>query len=341
MDTLRVKLLGSEQTRLSNRRPVDPEAYNLYLRGNHYLSKFTPEGIRKAENYFKQAIARDPNCALAYAGLADLYNALPFFAFLPPRETFPRAKEAAQKAVEIDDTLAEAHSALATGMMYYDWDWQGAEREYRRAIELSPGDPGIRAGHAFLLMLMGRFEEAIAEMELALEDDPFHPGFNYSMGYILHYAGQDDRAISFLQNGIEMEPNQPFGHLYLGLIYLRRAMYKNVLAECEEERAVTRGMDLWADTISGMAYAAIGKEAEARKLLDGLLERSEQAYVPPTSIAWIYFALGEDDEGFAWLEKAREAHDYWLAFVKVAPLIPRLYEDPRYIDLIKKVGLDP
>jgi len=340
VDKLRVNLLGDGRTRFAGSRTTDPEAHNLYLKGAYYLFKLTPEDMRKGEAYLRQAIEKDPNYARAYAELANLYNYLPFYTFLPPRQIFPKAKEAAQKALEIDDTLGEAHAALALGKMYYDWNWEEAEREFKRALELNPGNMGIHADYSAYLMYRTRFDEAIREIEKAIEGDPVSPGLYFIAGVVFYYSGRDDEALEAFKNCVAMAPNSTFHHLFLGIVYARKSMYEEALAEFEQERIVTNGMNPWVYPSTATVYMKMGKIEETRQLLNELLERSEQQYLPPTSIAALYFILGENDEGFIWLDKAYEARDYWLAFLKIEPTLNRPSADPRYQEMLRKVGLD-
>jgi serine/threonine-protein kinase len=333
---LKGKLLGSEKARSAKNYDVNTEAYNLYLRGTYNLYKLTPEGMKKGEAYFKQALEKDPGFAPAYVGLADLHTLLPFFAFTPPEKTFSRARESALKALEIDDTLAAAHSALAQTKMFYDWDWEGAKKGYMRAIELSPGNAGSHIGYAYYLLFNSHFDEAIKEIETSIKLDPINPGSNFAAGLIHYYAGHNDQAIEFWKTAVLMAPDFPFAHLWLGREYSRKSMYEEALAECKKESDINP----WARSFTGTIYVEMEKKDKAQQLLDELIEQSKQAYVPPTTIAWLYLALGENDKGFMWLDKAYEAGDFWLSFIKIDRAYDNVRSDPRYIAMLKKIGLD-
>jgi TolB-like protein/Tfp pilus assembly protein PilF len=333
---LKGKLLGSEKARLTRNYEVNTEVYNLYLRGMFNVNKLTPEGMQKGEAYFKQALEKDPDFAPVYAELAYLYNLLSLVAFLPPEETYSKAREAALKALEIDDTLADAHSALAQSKMYYGWDWEGAKKEYMRAIELSPSDAGLRSGYAYYLMYNARFDEAINEIDIAINHDPLSPDRNFTAGLIYYFAGRYDESIEFFKNGVLMAPDYPYAHIYLGRAYARKSMYEEALAEIQKENNINPGRE----ALTGIVYMEMGRKDEAQRLLDWLTEHAKEAYVPPTSMAWPYFTLGENDKGFLWLDKAYEARDPWLSFIKIDPAYDNIRSDPRFIALLKKIGLD-
>jgi tetratricopeptide (TPR) repeat protein len=224
--------------------------------------------------------------------------------------------------------------------MYYEWDWEGAERELRRAIELNPGYAHGHKIYAFYLSLVARFDEAVREIERARELDPLSLRINREVGTILYYAGHYDRAIAALQKTIEMEPNTIWAHLYLGAVYLEKSMYHEALAEFQKEREVPGGFKSFAEMGIGCTYALMGKRDEARKALENLLQRSKEVYVQPISLATVYFALGETDLAFEWLDKAYEERDFTLTYLKAEPIFRIMASDPRYAAMLKKIGLD-
>jgi TolB-like protein/pimeloyl-ACP methyl ester carboxylesterase/Tfp pilus assembly protein PilF/predicted Ser/Thr protein kinase len=340
VDKLTPKLLGEKKKQLAGRQTMDTESYNLYLKGSYHASMWTPEGFQKAEEYYRQAIEKDANCALAYTGLAALYNAIPFATFVPPEEILSKAKEAALKAMEIDETLAEAHSELATVKVYHDYDWQGAGSEYRRALELNPGNGSIRMGYAIYLLYRARFEEALIEIEEVIKGDPFDPRKHVCAGIVYFYNKLYSESIEACKVTVEMSPNFSMGHVWLGRAYVHKSMYEEAMAAFEKEKAITQGMNPWVEAFSAFAYARMGRNDEIRRLLDDLLERTKQGYVSPTSIATLYFLLRENDKGFDWLEKAYEARDYWLIFVTIGRVATSIRSDPRYKALLKKMNLD-
>jgi Tfp pilus assembly protein PilF len=339
VDKLKVKLLGKEKAAVVKRHTDNLEAYDLYMKGRYFWNKRTEEGLRKAIKCFEQAIEKDPDYALAYAGLADSYLTLQDYSSVPPKELNSKASEAAQKALELDGTLAEAHTSLAS-VTYRCWDWEGAEREYKRAIELNPNYATAHHWYALLLMYAGRFDEAIKEIQRARELDTLSLVINRNMGLVLFYARQYDRAMDALQKTLEMDPNFSLTHATLGRIYLQKSMYEEALVQAQKEKNLLRGWDQQLESWIGITYAKMGKEEKARQVLDDLIKRSRQAYVAPCSIALLYFALGEKDPGLEWLNKAYQERNSLLLEIKVDPGFDSVREDPRFKALLKKVGLE-
>jgi tetratricopeptide (TPR) repeat protein len=339
-ERLRLRLTGGEKTRLAKRPTENIEAYQLYLKGRYCWNKRTEEGLRTAIEYFSEAIEKDPNYALAHAGLADSYIVLGEYSLLPAKEAFPRAREAATKALDLDDTLAEAHNALAAVKENYDWDWPGAEREYRRAIELNPGYATAHQWYGELLAELGRHEEALTEIKRAQQFDPLSLIINTTSGRILLYAGRDDLGIEQLRKTLEMDPNFAHAHFYLGWAYVRKGAFTEAIAEFQ--RAITLSPNIFRYK-SGLvyAYARAGKSAEARKLLSELTEHSKRTYVSWYDFAAIYAGLGDKNQAFAFLEKPYEERDASLVQAKVYPLLDPLRSDPRFADLLHRIGLPP
>ncbi len=334
---IRVKLTPQEQGRLSSAHAVVPEAHEAYLKGRYYWNKRTPEGIKKALEYFQQAVEKDPGYALAYAGLADAYTVLSFNSDTPPGESYPRAKAAASKALEIDDTLAEAHASLGFTLRNYDWDWPGAEREFQRAIQLSPNYAWARQGYAGYLSLLGRHTEALTEAKRAQAQDPLSLIITSLLGRYYYHARQYDQAIEQCRKALEIDPNFWVAHLFLGKAYERKALYEEAIAEFQKAGSVT----IEASTDIGYVYAVSGHRHEALKVLDKLTQLSKRRYVPSYHIARIYAGLGEKDEAFAWLEKAYAQRDGWLNWLRVDPTLDSLRSDPRFTSLLRRVGLPP
>jgi len=339
VDKLKLKLLGGAKAKLMKRHTEDLDAYSLYLKGRYFFNKRTEEGLKRSIEYFERAIENDPGYALAYAGLADSYSTLPDYSSVPPKEANPKAKEAAMRALEIDNKLSEAYAALGT-IRWGDWDWEGAEREFLRAIELSPGCETAHWMYAYHLMYMARFDEAIREMKQALELDPLSLAINRNLGQVFYHAGQYDQAIEQLQKTIEMDPHFSYAHLLLGLAYGQKSMYKEALAELEKEKALSGGWDPFAGAWFAPVHVVMGMKGRVQKALDDFTKRSEQAYVPPCGLALLHFALGENDQGFEWLHKAYEASDSWLRVLKIFPGFASVRSDPRFKALLKKVGLE-
>jgi serine/threonine protein kinase/tetratricopeptide (TPR) repeat protein len=335
---LRMRLSGEEDKRMAKSYTANPEAYQDYLKGSYWRWKITDEGYSKGIDYFQQAIAKDPNYALAFSGLADCYSGRANTGYVPPKEGYPLAKEAALKALELDDTLAEAHSSLAFVKTDYDWDWPGAERESQRAIELNPGYARAHEVYGYLLYRLGRFEQAIAEEKRAVELDPLSLLNNRLLGQAFYNARQYDQAIEQSRKTLELDPNFTGLHQLLGQAYLQKSMYKEGIAEIEKELAIFPNRT-GALSQLGYGYALEGKIAEAQKVLDQLNERSKQKYVSAATRAIIYAGLGEKDKVFEWLEKAYE--DRTIGAIKVNPVYDPLRSDPRFADLLRRMNLQP
>jgi len=332
--------VSKEEKKLIEKKPTENmEAYELYLQGRFFWNKRTLEDLQKAIRYFEQTIEKDPNYALAYAGIADSYNDLPSYSDFPPKEAYPKAMNAALKALEIDDTLAEAHTSLAHIKDDYHWDWEGAEREFKRALELNPAYVYARHCYAMHLLTLRRFDEAIEEMKRAHELDPLSLVTTRNLGWVFYHARQYDQAIETLQKTIEIDPNYSFTHYVLGLVHIQKSMYDEALLEFQKERKVSKAYNPMLESSLGVLYMHMGKRVEAEKILDDLIERSKKTYVCPFTIACLYFALEQDEQGFGWLDKAYEEHGYWMPLAKIFPTLDRIRSDPRYIALLKKMGL--
>ncbi len=335
-EKLRIKLTGEEKKRLTKRYTENTEAYQFYLKGRFYWNKRTSEAAKKGIEYFEQAIEKDPNYALAYAGLADSYALLGGYDVLRPKDSYPRARAAATKALEIDDTLAEAHTSIARIRMAFDWDWLAAEREFKRAIELNPNYATAHHWYGMYLVRMGRFDEALSEIKQAQKLDPLSLIINADMGAPLFFARQYDQAIEQHRKTLEMDLNFPPTHLRLGAAYEQKGMYQEAIAEYQRAIELS-GDNTKTSVVLGYAYAVSGRRAEAQKELDQLKEQSNSPY----DIAMIYTALGDKEQAFEWLEKAYEDRSGGLVFLKVDPGLDSLRSDPRFADLLRRVGLTP
>jgi serine/threonine protein kinase/Tfp pilus assembly protein PilF len=340
VDRLKIKLLRDESARFASQQAVDFDAYNSYLQGRYFWNKMTEDGFKKAIQYFERAIEKAPNYAPAYTGLADSYMNLPLYSAFSPQEAYPKAKQAVVKALEIDETLAEAHASHAWIKMNYEWDWKGAEDECRRAIELNPGYAAARRWYAFDLLFMGRFDEAIQQITLAQELDPLSLVTSRTVGHIYYYAGQYDKALDAIQETIEMDPNFAYVHLDKGLTCLDMSRNSDALAEFQKEEALAKTWNPVVETWIGIAHAKLGNEDEARKILNDLIARSNKGYVPPSGIARLYIALGETDPAFEWLTRAFEKRDFFLRYLKVERTFDPIRSDPRCADLLRKMGLE-
>jgi serine/threonine protein kinase/pimeloyl-ACP methyl ester carboxylesterase/Tfp pilus assembly protein PilF len=342
VDMLKPKLLGTEQAKLARRQTVNLEAYNLYLRGRWFWNKMTKEGLEKAIEYFEQATEKEPNYAPAHTGVADSYLALSFWGFVPSKDVRREAKRSLERALEIDETLSETHTSLAMMRAVFEWDWPNAEREIKRAIELNPSYATAHHMYAALLMFLARFDEAIEEIKQALELDPLSLFINRDAGQFFLIAHRHEEAMETLQRAIEMDWNFSRVHSFLGLAYLSQSMYEEALAEFQIEEEVAEGWDPPTEGLVGTAYALMGKTDEAQQIFNHLVERSKQEYVSPFVLALFHLALGDDDQGFEWLDRAYEERDLFLCFLKMHPLfdILNVRSDPRYVALLEKIGLD-
>ncbi len=339
VDNLKLRLLKEEKVNLLKRYTDNLEAYQLYLKGRYFWNKRFEIGLKKGLEYFQQAIERDPGYTLAYSGLTDCYNLLSWYGDFPQKKSYQKGKEAALKALEIDDMLSEAHASMGFNKMLYDWDWASAEKEFKRAIELNPKYSTAHHWYAFYLFFRVRFDEAIAEMEKALELDPFSLIINCDFGWVLYYARHYDRSIEALQKTLEMDPNFVSAHSFLGRVYLQKSMYKEALLEFQKEKDPSRGWMQNVETLFGIAYMRMSKKKKAQQILDDMTERTKQEYVSPYHIALLCITLGKNDLGFEWLDRAYKERDHWLLYLNAEPMFDTVRKDPRFTKLLKKIGL--
>lgn len=304
-----------------------------------FYNKRTVDGFKKGIKYFQQAIDRDPTYAPAYVGLANCYALLQSYDELPPKDLAPKAKEAVTKALEIDATLAEAHASLAWTRMHYDWDWAGTEREFQRAIELNPNYAEAHHWYGLYLATRQRFDKAMAELNRARELDPLSLIISTNVGWLFYFARQYDQAIEQYGKTLEMDPNFFPARIKLAYAYAQKGMYEEAISEFQKAGDNSGGSPFLADL--GYAYAIAGKSAEAEKVLDELEGEAAKRYISPFDIAIFYTGLGEKDRAFGWLEKAYEDRNGTLAWLKVDPKLDSLRSDPRFTNLLLRVGLVP
>jgi TolB-like protein/DNA-binding winged helix-turn-helix (wHTH) protein/Tfp pilus assembly protein PilF len=337
-DQIRISLTPQEQAALKNVKVVNPEAYESYLKGRYFWNKRTGDGLKAALAYFQQAIEEDPKYAQAYSGLADTYALLGDwqYAVMTPKEAFPKAKAAAIKALELDSTLGEAHNSLAFVLDAFDWDLDAAGKEFRRAIELNPGYATAHHWYAWHLSLLGRFDEAIAEMRKAENLDPLSLIINADVAELLVIAHHYDESMAQSRKTIEMDPNFALAHNQLAQAYLQKHMYSEAVAELQQAIRLSGNSPTCIANLA-RAYVASGKRSEAIKLLNDLKKRSISGYSNGSEIATIYASLGDTDQAMNWLEKAYE--ERFNPGVLLRPGFDPLRSDPRFQDLLRRVGL--
>jgi serine/threonine protein kinase/Flp pilus assembly protein TadD len=338
VDSLKLKLLKEEREALVKRYTKNTDAYRLYLKGRYFWNRRYEGGLQKGIEFFNLAIEKDPLYALAYAGIADSFSLLAHYGFVPPKEGYPRAKAAAEKALAIDDRLAEAHASLGRVKLHYDWDFNGSEMELRRALELNPRYATALEWYALFLMSMGRFDEAIAEAKRALESEPLSLIINAVLGAVYCFAGKFSESIEQFRKAIEIDPN-------FALTYLFEAGALEAMGRMEEaveslrKLVVLSGGSPFALGYLGGGLGRIGQKEEALGILEKLKEISQKRFVSPLYIAMIYIGLDEKDKVFDYLEKAYQEHESFMVFINTWPQFQRLRPDPRFQALLEKMGL--
>ena len=340
---LRGGLTSAEKTRLNKSSATNPEAYQLYLKGRYHANQTTAAGLKKAIEYFEQAIDKDPGYALAYAGLADSYSALGGgWLYLSPSDSFPKAKAAARKALELDDTLAEAHAALAYAVFFADWDWPSTEREFKRAIELNPNNALSHDRYAECLKTRQRFEESLAEAQRAQELDPLSPEIVSQVGTDYLFTRRYDESIAQYQKALDLNPNLPAIRTLLSWAYAMKRMYPQALAEYDkiagQDKAVAAENQFVAGGL-GWVYAVSGRRADALKIAQELKDLSSRTYVDFYSLGGIYAGLGDKDEAFRLLEKGYAQHSATMPWLGIDVYWYGMRSDPRYADLLRRMGL--
>ncbi len=337
-EKLRLKLTGADQTQLAKTYTESGEAYEAYLKGRYHWNKRTDEGFKQATNFFQEAIVKDPNYALAYTGLADCYTLRSDYGFLAPKEGYALAKGAVTLALKYDDSLAEAHTSLASIKAVTDWDWQGAENEYRRAIELNPNYPTAHHWYAAQLLIQGRFDQALQEIKKAQQLDPLSLAINKDFAVALLYARDYDKALEQCRKTMEIEPHFGAMFTYIAQIYELQQKYPEATAELEKAHAaapedgeITYGL--------GQAYALMGKKDEALKISNELNQPGKQSVYLPKEAAYLYALLGEKEQAVVILQKAAENHYISVAELKMDPRLTELRKDARIGELLQKIGL--
>jgi len=338
-EKLSVKLNRAEKKRLVKRYTENTEAYHLYLKGRYYVNRRTGEWLKKGIDYFQKAIKLDPNYALAYAGLADA-NALlgSSTGGLPPKETFPKAKAAALKALEIDKALCEAHTSLGFSRLLYDWDFAGARQAFKRAIKLNPGYASAHDGYGFYLKAAGRHDEAIRACKQVQKLDPLSLFAHVSLGWAYYFAHRYTKAIEQGRKALEMDPQFAFAYRNIGLSFIQRGEIEEAIGALSQALELS-GNDPTYKSHLGYAYAMAGRLSDAEQVIKWLKKVARKKYVPAYYFAIIYLGLDVQDEMFRWLERAFEERSGFMAFLHVEPMFDHLREDSRLVDLVERVGL--
>jgi TolB-like protein/Tfp pilus assembly protein PilF len=338
---VQAKLTPEEHARLSSAREVDPGAYELAIKGRYFWVKRTEDSINRALAHFQQAVKLDPGYAAAYSGLADCYSSLGFsfdVGSQRPADVQPKAKAAAMKALQLDDSLADAYTSLAYVKLNFDWDWPGAELEFKRSLQLNPGYANGHHWHAHLLLSSGRLGEALAESKRALELDVLSPIMNVHLGWHYLYARQYDRALDQLTKTLELDPNYGLAHWYRGLAYQQKGMYTEALRELAKARNLLKHSPIVEADI-GHLHAVSGSKTEAESVIAWLKKESARRYVNPFAIALIYVGLGRYDQGFEWLDTAFCERSDMLVYLRVDPRLDSIRPDPRFALLAGRVGV--
>ena len=337
---LRAKLTGAESNRVATRNTENARAYELYLKGRYVAAHdVSKEGFNKSVDYYRQAIDLDPGYALAYAGLAQAYMELGgVFGFMPPGETYPKAHDALERALSIDDNLAAAHSSLADFYLVYEWNWPASEKEFKRAIELDPNDPDSHRSYGTYLQSIGRYDDATRERRTARDLDPLSPIVVADVGYPLYYARRCDEAIEHFREGLGLDPNLSWAHLWIGQCLLDMKRYDEALAEIERANQLAPG-DVRTLATLGYGYAVANRRGDALNIIEQLQATSNQQYVSPYFFAVIYSGMNDKDKAFEYLGRAvAERHPY-LILTKVEPFFDNLRSDPRWNDLLRRIGI--
>ena len=339
-DQIEVTLTPKEALQLTGARRVDPVAQDAYLRGRYYWQQrdTAPENLKKALEYFEQALEHDPRYALAYVGIAQYYSVLPIYSHSTPDEVFPKARAAVARALELDDTLSEGHATLAYIKTYYDWDWAGAETEFKRSLALNSNDSTVLHWYSRYLASSGRIDEALAQIEHARELDPLEPGLKANVGVINYFGRRYDQAIKELKEILEKDPEFSTAHWGLGLAYEQKKMYPEAIAELEKAGGFE---DSGPNTVASMGhvYAAMGDRKSAMKALDRLKGFEKEGRLSPYQLAVVYAGLGETDKAFESLDEALRMRSTLLTYLKMDPRLDSLRKDPRFDSLIHRIGI--
>ena len=337
-EKLRLRLTRAEEKQLTKRHTENVEAFRLYLKGRHHWNRWTEEGFYKAIEHFQQAVENDPIYALAYAGLADCYVLLGWNSYLPPKNAFPKGKAAAKAALQLDPDLAEAHTPLAAVLWLDDWEWEKAEAEFKRSLELSPTYPTANHWYAEYAMTMDRHQEAMVRIKKSQDLDPLSLIISVAVGWALYHARRYDEAIEQLRRTVDLDPNYPVTYWILGLLLRKTHRYELAINEGEKGVMLSGGSPLMRAALAHTLGTA-GRTAEARQILSDLTELAKQRYVAPYFFAGIHIGLGENDRAIDYLQKCDEEHSHWLIYLHLDPSMDDLRDHRAFQDLLRRVGL--
>jgi TolB-like protein/Flp pilus assembly protein TadD len=330
--------LSSEEAKgLTRRDTNNAQAYQLYLKGRYFRSKRTSDGLTKAVEHFEQAIELDPAYALAYAGLADSFASWSNFTIIPSRDAYLKARAAALKSLELDQTLADAHTTLGVVSLFYDWDWPAAERAFTRAIALEPDDATGHRHYGLGLMWRGRFDDALREIQRARELAPVDLEIHHNKAMVLYWARDYDQAILEARKTLEMDPHFPQAHRTIAKALAEKGLYDQAIPAFHDAIGLGGSQILKAEL--GHAYAVSGQRGEARKILEELKDLARRRHVSPYDMAILHLGLGETDQAFDWLEKSYAQRERWMLQLEVAPFLDPLRSDARFADLVRRVGV--
>lgn len=335
-EQIETSLTTDEQKRLTTSRPVDAKAYEAYLRGRFLLDQGTEEALERARSEFTKALEIQSDYAAAYAGLASYYAILPFYSALSPAEVFPKARAAAEKSLELDESLPDAHASLAYIRAYYEWDWTAAEREFRRALELRPSYADAHFSYSRFLAAAGRMDEAVAEIRRAQDLDPRSLSLKANLGLLSYFRGRYDEALKELLEVRQLDPALPVVHWGIGLTYEQKGMGDEAIAALQKAATLSKSLNMQSSL--GHAYGRFGRRAQAREILEMLTERSRKSYVPSYYFVIVHTALGEKDPAFERLERAYQERSTVLAYLRLDPRLAPLRSDPRFASLLERLG---
>lgn len=338
VSALALTLAGGERQGLIKHHTDNTQAYELYLKGRFHMNRLTDDDFQRGREYFQQAIDRDPDYALAHAALADAYVVLGGWNVSTPKEAFGKARDAANRAIQLDANLAEPHISLAMVSFVFDWDWKTADQEFKRALDLDTNNPDVHQSYSYYLTALGRLDESFAHMQRARELDPASLSKVSGVGEILNYMGRTDEAIQQHKKALEMDPHSGFAYWSLGNVYVHKRMYDDAIAYYKKAIPLSGNSPDEPATLA-YAYAKSGRRSQALEVIEELVRRSERSYVSATSIAATYAALGEHQDSLRFLHKALEQRDGVLVFTKIDPMFAELWSDARYATLLRQVGL--